>query len=107
MQEHGVPESQRVILNGFTDPALAIEAAKALGAAEALKTETKTAKLAEVPNGSESGSYDSTAGAVGTETDAQWLEKYNSGDPRYDSPADDAKAIKILAGRGIDMTRFT
>lgn len=101
MRDHNVPEEHRELLQGYTDPALMVKAAEVLGNAEALKTETKTAKLAEVPSGGEANTFDSPTGSVGNETDAQWLDKYNSG--VYDSPADDAKAVKILAARGIAM----
>ena len=76
-----------------------VRAATALGNAETARKESIAAKQAEVPNGAESGTFDSPVGSVGGETNAQWLDKYNAG--VYDSPADDAKAFKILGGMGM------
>ena len=101
MIEHSVPEEHRDLLLGYSDPTLAVKAAQTLGAAEQLKTETKTARLAEVPSGGEANQLDSGTGGSGTETDSQWLDKYNAG--LYDSPADDLRASKILASRGINL----
>jgi hypothetical protein len=98
MTEHGVPEGQRILLNGYTDPALAIEAAKALGAAEAIRKETIAARQAEVPNGAESGTFDSPAGASSGLTDAQWLDsQYNTGRSN-----DHERALKILNASGMN-----
>ena len=101
MQTHGVPESQRHLLQGYSDPALLVEASEALGNAEKLRLQSIEAKQAEVPSGGESNSYDAGSGAGG-ETEGQWLDKYNSG--HYDSPADDARAMKILAKSGINLS---
>jgi hypothetical protein len=100
MQEHGVPEAHRELLQGYSDPALMVRAATALGESEKLKTETKAAKQAEVPNGAESGTFDSPAGAVSGMTDTQWLDAY-SNDRLPDTTANDERAFKILSSRGM------
>jgi hypothetical protein len=100
MQEHGVPEVHRELLQGYSDPALMVRAATALGESEKLKTETKAAKQAEVPNGAESGTFDSPAGAVSGMTDTQWLDAY-SNDRLPDTTANDERAFKILSSRGM------
>ena len=99
MREHGVPEAQRSLLLGYTDPALAIDTAKALGEAETLRKNAIAARQAEVPSGGEANKFDGGTGAGGTQTDDQWLEtQYNTG--IADSPADDARAFKILTAQG-------
>jgi hypothetical protein len=102
MQQHGLSsEAHRNLLLGYSDPALAVQAAATLGEAEQLKKQVTEARQAQVPAGGEENSYDAGTGASGTETDAQWLQKYNAG--IYDSPADDERAIKILSGQGLRM----
>lgn len=102
MREHGLTSEQhRDLLLGYSDPTLAVQAAQTLGEAEQLKKQTIAAKQAEVPAGGEANSFDGGTGSSGSETDAQWLQKYNAG--IYDSPADDERAIKLLAGQGLRM----
>jgi hypothetical protein len=102
MQQHGLSSDQhRNLLMGYTDPALAVQAAETLGEAEKLKQESIQARQAQVPAGGESNSYDAGTGANGSETDAQWLQRYNAG--IYDSPADDERAMKLLAGQGLRL----
>ena len=99
--EHNVPADKMHFLAMAPDATRMEALAREFGAAEQLKTETKTARLAEVPSGGEANQLDSGTGGSGTETDSQWLDKYNAG--LYDSPADDLRASKILASRGINL----
>ncbi len=99
MREHGVPAQHRALLLGYTDPALAVDAAKALGEAEKLRLQTIEARQKEVPAGGESNTYDQGTGAGGTQTDADWLaSEYSTGRSN-----DHARAAKILAAQGINL----
>ena len=100
MQTHGVPESQRHLLQGYSDPALLVEAAETLGRAETLRKQSIEARQAQVPAGGAANTFDAGSGSTGSITDDQWLEtRYNEG--LADSPADDARAFKILESRGM------
>jgi hypothetical protein len=98
--KYGVPQEDKDLLLGYKDPELAVKAAERLGNAAKLIAETKAAKQAEVPNGAESGTFDSPAGAVSGMTDTQWLDAY-SNDRLPDTTANDERAFKILSSRGM------
>ncbi len=100
MQKWGVPEAKRHLLQGLSDPELLMEIAEDLGNAEKLRKEIIAARQAEVPNGAESGTFDSPAGAASGMTDTQWLDAY-SNDRLPDTTANDERAFKILSSRGM------
>jgi len=99
MRQHGVPESQRALLQGYSDPALLVEASKVLGEAENLRKQQIAAKRAEVPAGGEVNTFDGGVGQGGTVTDKQWL---NSVYARGDSN-DHARANKVMRSMGINL----
>ena len=99
MQTHGVPESQRHLLQGFSDPALLVEASEALGSAEKLRKQQIAARQAEVPSGGEANTFDGGVGRGGTITDQQWLTTvYATG-----SSNDHARANKVMRSQGINL----
>lgn len=99
MQTHGVPDSQRHLLQGYSDPALLVEAAEVLGNAEKQRIQTIEARQAEVPSGGEANKFDGGKGTGGSITDSQWLSQYSNG-LLPDTDANDNKAYKILSDRG-------
>ena len=100
MREHGVPESDRELLAGYTDATLAVKLAEALGQAEALRKQSIQARRAEVPAGGEANNFDNGSGASGGMTDDQWLDQvYNPG--LADTAADDLRAYNILTKQGL------
>jgi len=99
MRQHGVPESQRALLQGYSDPALLVEAAKVLGEAESLRKQQISAKQAEVPSGGEANTFDGGVGQGGTVTDQQWLNSvYAQGNSN-----DHARANKVMRSMGINL----
>ena len=99
MRQHGVPESQRALLQGYSDPALLVEASKVLGEAESLRKQQISAKQAEVPSGGEANTFDGGVGQGGTVTDQQWLESvYAQGNSN-----DHARANKVMRSMGINL----
>jgi len=99
MRQYGVPESQRALLQGYSDPALLVEASKVLGEAEGLRKQQIAAKQAEVPSGGEANTFDGGVGQGGTITDQQWLNTvYASG-----SSNDHARANKVMRSQGINL----
>ena len=101
MQEHGVPEAKRPLLLGLTDPALAVELAKDLGAAEVQRKQAITAKQAEVPAGGDSNKFDAGTGGSTSDTDADWLARWTAPNGTMpSSPENIARAVKIAAKEG-------
>ena len=99
MRQHGVPESQRALLQGYSDPALLVEASKVLGEAESLRKQQISAKQAEVPSGGEANTCDGGVGQGGTVTDQQWLNSvYAQGNSN-----DHARANKVMRSMGINL----
>jgi hypothetical protein len=99
MRQHGVPESQRALLQGYSDPAMVVEAAKVLGEAESLRKQQISAKQAEVPSGGEANTFDGGVGQGGTVTDQQWLETvYAQGNSN-----DHARANKVMRSMGVNL----
>ena len=99
MRQYGVPENQRALLQGYSDPALLVEASKVLGEAEGLRKQQIAAKQAEVPSGGEANTFDGGVGQGGTITDQQWLNTvYASG-----SSNDHARANKVMRSQGINL----
>jgi hypothetical protein len=99
MRQHGVPESQRALLQGYSDPALLVEASKVLGEAESLRKQQISAKRAEVPAGGEANTFDGGVGQGGTVTDKQWLDSvYAQGNSN-----DHARANKVMRSMGINL----
>jgi hypothetical protein len=99
MRQYGVPESQRALLQGYSDPALLVEASKVLGEAEGLRKQQIAARQAEVPSGGEANTFDGGVGQGGTITDQQWLNTvYASG-----SSNDHARANKVMRSQGINL----
>jgi len=99
MRQHGVPESQRALLQGYSDPAMVVEAAKVLGEAEGLRKQQISAKQAEVPSGGEANTFDGGVGQGGTVTDQQWLETvYAQGNSN-----DHARANKVMRSMGVNL----
>ena len=99
MRQYGVPESQRALLQGYSDPALLVEASKVLGEAEGLRKQQIAAKQAEVPSGGEANTFDGGVGQGGTITDQQWLNTvYASG-----SSNDHARANKVMRSMGVNL----
>ena len=99
MRQHGVPESQRALLQGYSDPAMVVEAAKVLGEAEGLRKQQISAKQAEVPSGGEANTFDGGVGQGGTVTDQQWLNSvYAQGNSN-----DHARANKVMRSMGINL----
>ena len=99
MRQHGVPESQRALLQGYSDPALLVEAARVLGEAENLRKQQMETRQAEVPAGGESNTFDGGVGRGGTVTDQQWLNTvYAEGNSN-----DHARANKIMRSMGINL----
>ena len=99
MGQHGVPESQRALLQGYSDPALLVEASKVLGEAESLRKQQISAKQAEVPSGGEANTFDGGVGQGGTVTDQQWLNSvYAQGNSN-----DHARANKVMRSMGINL----
>ena len=99
MRQHGVPESQRALLQGYSDPALLVEASKVLGEAESLRKQQISAKQAEVPSGGEANTFDGGVGQGGTVTDQQWLNSvYAQGNSN-----DHARANKVMRSMGINL----
>ena len=99
MRQHGVPEGQRALLQGYSDPALLVEASKVLGEAESLRKQQISAKQAEVPSGGEANSFDGGVGQGGTVTDQQWLNSvYAQGNSN-----DHARANKVMRSMGINL----
>ena len=99
MRQHGVPENQRALLQGYSDPAMVVEAAKVLGEAEGLRKQQIAAKQAEVPSGGEANTFDGGVGQGGTITDQQWLNTvYASG-----SSNDHARANKVMRSMGVNL----
>jgi hypothetical protein len=99
MRQYGVPESQRALLQGYSDPALLVEASKVLGEAEGLRKQQIAAKQAEVPSGGETNTFDGGVGQGGTITDQQWLNTvYASG-----SSNDHARANKVMRSMGVNL----
>jgi len=99
MRQHGVPESQRALLQGYSDPAMVVEAAKVLGEAESLRKQQISAKQAEVPSGGEANTFDGGVGQGGTITDQQWLETvYAQGNSN-----DHARANKVMRSMGVNL----
>ena len=99
MRQHGVPESRRALLQGYSDPALLVEASKVLGEAESLRKQQISAKQAEVPSGGEANTFDGGVGQGGTVTDQQWLDSvYAPGNSN-----DHARANKVMRSMGINL----
>ena len=99
MRQYGVPESQRALLQGYSDPALLVEASKVLGEAEGLRKQQIAAKQAEVPSGGEANTFDGGVGQGGTITDQQWLNTvYATG-----SSNDHARANKVMRSMGVNL----
>ena len=99
MRQHGVPESRRALLQGYSDPVLLVEAAKVLGEAESLRKQQISAKQAEVPSGGEANTFDGGVGQGGTVTDQQWLNSvYAQGNSN-----DHARANKVMRSMGINL----
>ena len=99
MRQHGVPENQRALLQGYSDPAMVVEAAKVLGEAEGLRKQQIAAKQAEVPSGGETNTFDGGVGQGGTITDQQWLNTvYATG-----SSNDHARANKVMRSMGVNL----
>ena len=99
MRQHGVPESQRALLQGYSDPALLVEASKVLGEAESLRKQQISAKQAEVPSGGEANTFDGGVGQGGTVTDQQWLNSvYAQGNSN-----DHARANKVMRSMGVNL----
>ena len=99
MRQHGVPEAQRALLQGYSDPALLVEAARVLGEAENLRKQQTETRRAEVPAGGESNTFDGGVGRGGTVTDQQWLNTvYAEGNSN-----DHARANKIMRSMGINL----
>ena len=99
MRQYGVPENQRALLQGYSDPALLVEASKVLGEAEGLRKQQIAAKQAEVPSGGETNTFDGGVGQGGTITDQQWLNTvYASG-----SSNDHARANKVMRSMGVNL----
>ena len=99
MRQHGVPESQRALLQGYSDPVLLVEASKVLGEAESLRKQQISAKQAEVPSGGEANTFDGGVGQGGTVTDQQWLNSvYAQGNSN-----DHARANKVMRSMGINL----
>ena len=99
MRQHGVPESRRALLQGYSDPVLLVEAAKVLGEAESLRKQQILAKQAEVPSGGEANTFDGGVGQGGTVTDQQWLDSvYAPGNSN-----DHARANKVMRSMGINL----
>ena len=99
MRQHGVPEGQRALLQGYSDPALLVEASKVLGEAESLRKQQISAKQAEVPSGGEANTFDGGVGQGGTVTDQQWLNSvYAQGNSN-----DHARANKVMRSMGINL----
>ena len=99
MRQHGVPESRRALLQGYSDPVLLVEAAKVLGEAESLRKQQISAKQAEVPSGGEANTFDGGVGQGGTVTDQQWLDSvYAPGNSN-----DHARANKVMRSMGINL----
>jgi len=99
MRQHGVPESQRALLQGYSDPAMVVEAARVLGEAEGLRKQQISAKQAEVPSGGEANTFDGGVGQGGTITDQQWLETvYAQGNSN-----DHARANKVMRSMGVNL----
>ena len=99
MRQHGVPESQRALLQGYSDPAMVVEAARVLGEAEGLRKQQISARQAEVPSGGEANTFDGGVGQGGTVTDQQWLETvYAQGNSN-----DHARANKVMRSMGINL----
>ena len=99
MRQHGVPESQRALLQGYSDPAMVVEAAKVLGEAESLRKQQIAAKQAEVPSGGETNTFDGGVGQGGTITDQQWLNTvYAQGNSN-----DHARANKVMRSMGVNL----
>ena len=99
MRQHGVPEGQRALLQGYSDPALLVEASKVLGEAEGLRKQQIAAKQAEVPSGGEANTFDGGVGQGGTVTDQQWLNSvYAQGNSN-----DHARANKVMRSMGINL----
>jgi hypothetical protein len=99
MRQYGVPENQRALLQGYSDPALLVEASKVLGEAEGLRKQQIAAKQAEVPSGGEANTFDGGVGQGGTITDQQWLNTvYASG-----SSNDHARANKVMRSMGVNL----
>ena len=99
MRQHGVPEGQRALLQGYSDPALLVEASKVLGEAESLRKQQISAKQAEVPSGGEANTFDGGVGQGGTVTEQQWLNTvYAQGNSN-----DHARANKVMRSMGINL----
>ena len=99
MRQYGVPESQRALLQGYSDPALLVEASKVLGEAEGLRKQQIAAKQAEVPSGGETNTFDGGVGQGGTITDQQGLNTvYATG-----SSNDHARANKVMRSMGVNL----
>ena len=99
MRQHGVPEGQRALLQGYSDPAMVVEAAKVLGEAESLRKQQISAKQAEVPSGGETNTFDGGVGQGGTITDQQWLNTvYAQGNSN-----DHARANKVMRSMGVNL----
>jgi len=99
MRQHGVPESQRALLQGYSDPAMVVEAARVLGEAEGLRKQQISAKQAEVPSGGEANTFDGGVGQGGAITDQQWLNSvYAQGNSN-----DHARANKVMRSMGINL----
>jgi hypothetical protein len=99
MRQYGVPERQRHLLQGFSDPALLVEASEAFGNAEKLRKQQIAARQAEVPSGGEANTFDGGVGRGGTMTDQQWLTTvYATG-----SSNDHARANKVMRSQGINL----
>ena len=99
MRQHGVPEGQRALLQGYSDPAMLVEAAKVLGEAESLRKQQISAKQAEVPSGGEANTFDGGVGQGGTVTEQQWLNTvYAQGNSN-----DHARANKVMRSMGINL----
>jgi len=87
------------LLQGYSDPAMVVEAAKVLGEAEGLRKQQIAAKQAEVPSGGETNTFDGGVGQGGTITDQQWLNTvYATG-----SSNDHARANKVMRSQGINL----
>jgi hypothetical protein len=87
------------LLQGYSDPALLVEASKVLGEAEGLRKQQIAAKQAEVPSGGEANTFDGGVGQGGTITDQQWLNTvYASG-----SSNDHARANKVMRSMGVNL----
>jgi len=99
MRQHGVPESRRALLQGYSDPVLLVEASKVFGEAESLRKQQISAKQAEVPSGGEANTFDGGVGQGGTVTDQQWLNSvYAQGNSN-----DHARANKVMRSMGINL----